>query len=158
LGSTSSRALPRTTTRTSPACSAIMLSWKCFGNRLPQEGQGARQYLGYPSACRSALPATPARRSVLEPNARLYVVDDHMRSVNRARATLPASSSTACATTEGVHVQPDTRTLNNHRRPPNLQMWLYQRECSPTPATHESFCSTRPSGAASPHTNLCNGR
>jgi hypothetical protein len=21
--------------------------------------------------------------------------------------------------------------------PPDLQMWLYQRECSPTPATHE---------------------
>lgn len=51
-----------------------------------------------------------------------------------------------------VHVQPDTRTLNNHRRPPDLQMWLYQRECSPTPATHESFCSTRPSASASPHT------
>src|ERR1700730_6682273 len=31
-------------------------------------------------------------------------------------------------------------------------MWLYQRECSPTPATHESFCSTRPSASASPHT------
>jgi NAD(P) transhydrogenase len=27
-----------------------------------------------------------------------------------------------------------------------------------TPATHESFCSTRPSASASPHTNLCNGR
>jgi NADPH-dependent ferric siderophore reductase len=48
--------------------------------------------------------------------------------------------------------KPDTRTLNNHRRPPDLQMWLYQRECSPTPATHESFCSTRPSASASPHT------
>jgi hypothetical protein len=35
-------------------------------------------------------------------------------------------------------------------------MWLYQRECSPTPATHESFCSTRPSASASPHTNLFN--
>lgn len=45
-----------------------------------------------------------------------------------------------------MHVQPDTRTLNHHRRPPDLQMWHYQRECSPTPATHESFCSTRPSG------------
>jgi hypothetical protein len=30
-------------------------------------------------------------------------------------------------------------------------MWLYQRECSPTSATHESFCSTRPSASASPH-------
>src|SRR6267154_1918730 len=50
-----------------------------------------------------------------------------------------------------VHVQPNARTLNNHRRPPDLQMWLYQRECSPTPATHESFCSTRPSASASPH-------
>ena len=55
-----------------------------------------------------------------------------------------------------VHIQPDARTLNNHRRPPDLQMWLYQRECSPTPATHESFCSTRPSASASPHTNLFN--
>jgi len=51
-----------------------------------------------------------------------------------------------------VHVQSDTRTLNNDRRPPDLQMWLYQRECSPTPATHESFCSMRPSASASPHT------
>jgi|KBSSwiStaDraftv2_1062776.scaffolds.fasta_scaffold20641_13 hypothetical protein len=31
-------------------------------------------------------------------------------------------------------------------------MWLCQRECSPTPTTHESFCSTRPSASASPHT------
>jgi len=31
-------------------------------------------------------------------------------------------------------------------------MLLYQRECSPTPATHESFCSTRPSASASPYT------
>jgi hypothetical protein len=51
-----------------------------------------------------------------------------------------------------MHVQPDTRTLNTHRRPPDLQMWQYQRECPPTPATHESFCSTRPSASASPHT------
>ena len=29
-------------------------------------------------------------------------------------------------------------------------MWLYQRECSPTPATHESFCSTRPSASLAP--------
>jgi hypothetical protein len=35
-------------------------------------------------------------------------------------------------------------------------MWLYQRECSPTPATHEPICSTRPSASASPHTNLFN--
>lgn len=51
-----------------------------------------------------------------------------------------------------MHVQPNARTLNNHWRPPDLQMWLYQRECSPTPATHESICSTRPSASASPHT------
>ena len=51
-----------------------------------------------------------------------------------------------------VHVQPDARTLNNHRRPPDLQMWLYQRECSPMPATHESFCSARPSASAGLHT------
>ena len=30
-------------------------------------------------------------------------------------------------------------------------MWYCQRECSPTSATHESFCSTRPSASASPH-------
>jgi hypothetical protein len=51
-----------------------------------------------------------------------------------------------------VHVQPDTRTLNNHRRPPDLQMWLCQRECSPTLTTHESFCSPRPSASAGLHT------
>src|SRR4029077_17398510 len=51
-----------------------------------------------------------------------------------------------------MHVQPHARTLNIHRRPPDLQMWLCQRECSPTPTTHESFCSTRPSASASPHT------
>ena len=44
------------------------------------------------------------------------------------------------------------RTLNNHRRPPNLQLWYCQRECSPIPVTHESFCSPRPSASASPHT------
>ena len=38
------------------------------------------------------------------------------------------------------------------RRAADLQMWLYQRECLPTPATHESFCSERPSASASPHT------
>ena len=64
----------------------------------------------------------------------------------------PCPGDLACLLIDGVrhhrkrvHIQPDTRTLNNHRRPPNLQMWLYQRECSPTPATHESFCSMRPS-------------
>ena len=36
------------------------------------------------------------------------------------------------------------------RRAADLQMWLYQRECSPTPATHESFCSTRPSASLAP--------
>src|SRR6185503_4734903 len=67
----------------------------------------------------------------------------------------PCPGDLACLLIDGVrhhrkrvHIQPDTRTLNNHRRPPNLQMWLYQRECSPTPATHESFCSTRPSQLA----------
>lgn len=35
-------------------------------------------------------------------------------------------------------------------------MWLCQRECSPTPVTHESICSVRPSASASPHTNLFN--
>src|SRR4029453_15717295 len=71
----------------------------------------------------------------------------------------PRPSDLACFLVNGVrnhrkrmHVQPDTRTLNNHRRPPDLQMWLCQRECSPTPTTHESFCSTRPSASASPHT------
>jgi hypothetical protein len=38
------------------------------------------------------------------------------------------------------------------RRVADLQMWHYQRECSPTQATHESLCSTRPSASASPHT------
>jgi hypothetical protein len=47
-----------------------------------------------------------------------------------------------------MHVQPNTRTLNTHRRPPDLQILHYQRECSPTPATHESFCSMRPSASA----------
>ena len=63
----------------------------------------------------------------------------------------------ACLLVNGVrddrkrmHIQPNTRTLNNHRRPPDLQMWLYQRECSPTPATQESFCSTRPSASLAP--------
>jgi hypothetical protein len=57
-----------------------------------------------------------------------------------------------------MHVQPNARTLNNHRRPPDLQMWLYQRECSPTPATHESLCNTRPSASASPYTNYSRPR
>jgi hypothetical protein len=36
-----------------------------------------------------------------------------------------------CHYRKRMHVQPNARTLNNHRRPPDLQMWLYQRECSP---------------------------
>src|SRR6476660_6440772 len=31
-------------------------------------------------------------------------------------------------------------------------MWYCQRECSPMPVTHESFCSPRPSASASPYT------
>src|SRR6478672_2733133 len=36
-------------------------------------------------------------------------------------------------------------------------MWYCQRECSPMPVTHESFCSPRPSASASPYTvyNRC---
>lgn len=34
-----------------------------------------------------------------------------------------------------MDVQPDARTLSNHRRPPDLQMCFQLRECSPTPAT-----------------------
>lgn len=30
-----------------------------------------------------------------------------------------------------VHIQPDTRTVETHRRPPDLQLWLYRSECSP---------------------------
>jgi len=30
-----------------------------------------------------------------------------------------------------MHVQPDARTVETHRRPPCLQMWLYRSECSP---------------------------
>jgi hypothetical protein len=59
-----------------------------------------------------------------------------------------------CNYRKGVHVQPDTRTVNNHRRPPDLQMWLYRASVHPPQATHESFCSTRPSASASLHTRL----
>ena len=30
-----------------------------------------------------------------------------------------------------MHIQPDTRTVGTHRRPPDLQLWLYRSECSP---------------------------
>src|SRR5258705_3749469 len=78
---------------------------------------------------------------------------------SRIVSAQPCPRDLACLLIDGmchhrkcVHIQPDTRTLNNHRRPPDLQMWLYQRECPPTPATHESFCSTRPSASAGPYT------
>ncbi|MDT5133357.1 MAG: hypothetical protein QOF88_2187 [Mycobacterium sp.] len=49
-----------------------------------------------------------------------------------------------------------TRRYDGHLQVRIKVVWLYQRECSPTPATHESICSTRPSASASPHTNLFN--
>src|SRR5215469_9667029 len=30
-----------------------------------------------------------------------------------------------------MHIQPNTRTVETHRRPPDLQLWLYRSECSP---------------------------
>src|SRR4029453_4120186 len=55
-----------------------------------------------------------------------------------------------------MHVQPDTRTLKTHRRPPDLQCGSTPASLQPAPAIHEPICSTRPSASASPHTNLFN--
>jgi hypothetical protein len=35
-----------------------------------------------------------------------------------------------------MHIQPNTRTVETHRRPPDLQMWLYPASVHPPKATH----------------------
>ena len=105
--------------------------------------------LANPEAGRTRLEANPHRGSQLTQPAQHLVMS---RTQPRPRDLAGFLVDGMRHDRKRMHVQPNTRTLNNHRRPPDLQMWLCQRECSPTPVTHESFCSARPSASASPHT------
>src|SRR6476620_8283749 len=51
-----------------------------------------------------------------------------------------------------MHVQPDTRTVETHRRPPDLQMWLYQCECSLDTGNPRPIAAPRPSASSRLHT------
>jgi hypothetical protein len=55
-----------------------------------------------------------------------------------------------------MHIQPDTRTFETHRRPPELQMWLYRSECSPASSNPRPFAARGLRPRLSLHTNLFN--
>jgi len=102
------------------------------GNQALHPGRGDRPRQSEPGRARFV--GRPHRRAQLaQPTQELAVV-----------RTQPCPSDLACFLLDAMrdnrkrmHVQPDTRTLNNHRRPPDLQMWLYQRVSSAIEITAE---------------------
>src|ERR1700741_5109363 len=56
-----------------------------------------------------------------------------------------------------MHIQPDTRTVETHRRPPDLQMWLYRSECSPASSNPRPFATRGLRPRVSLHTVYSDG-
>ena len=88
-----------------------------------------------PKPARARTPSAPLHR----PPHRARSWCNQRESRRDQDTTAPAhptrSSSTACATTESAALQPDTRTVETHRRPPDCNCGL-SGECSLAPATH----------------------
>jgi hypothetical protein len=53
-----------------------------------------------------------------------------------------------------MHIQPNTRTVETHRRPPDLQLWLYRCECSPAIGNPRPIAARGLRPRVSLHTNL----
>jgi hypothetical protein len=51
-----------------------------------------------------------------------------------------------------MHVQSHTRTVETHRSPPDLQLWLYWCECSLVTGNPRPIAAPRPSASSRPHT------
>ena len=102
---------------------ADQLRWRRYDTLDLGVGQCSRQS----KARRSSLIGHPHRTSQsVQPVQDLAVIGTQTRPRDLTRFLIDSMRNHR----KRMHIQPDTRTVETHRRPPDLQLWLYQCECS----------------------------
>ncbi|GFG99567.1 hypothetical protein MHIP_00510 [Mycolicibacterium hippocampi] len=110
---------------------------------------GISQCPGQPEPRRPGLVGHPQGTSQsVQPVQDLAVIGTQSRPLDPTRLFIKCMRNHR----KRMHVQPDTRTVETHRRPPDLQLWLYQCECSLVTGNPRPIAARGLRPRVSPHT------